>query len=45
MKDFLLACVMLAAGGFGWFVCCRFDAWLLRGRQARDRLQEKARDH
>ena len=28
--------VMLAAGGFCWFVCCRLDAFLLHMRQERE---------
>ena len=43
MKDFLLAAVMLAAGGAGWFLCCRLDAWLLRGRQDREQKRERCR--
>lgn len=43
MKDFLLAAVMLAAGGVGWVICCRLDAWLLRSRQARERMRERCR--
>ncbi|HJG28818.1 MAG: hypothetical protein UCO57_06605 [Gemmiger sp.] len=39
MRDFLLALGMLAAGGFGWFVCCRLDDFLLQIRQDRDPLR------
>lgn len=45
MKDFLLAMVMLAAGGFCWFVCCRLDAFLLHMRQERDPLRQHNRRH
>lgn len=44
MKEFLLACFLLAAGGFGWAACCRLDGWILHNRQARDRQREKSRD-
>ena len=35
MKDILLICCMLAAGGFAWLACTRFDRFLHRSRQER----------
>lgn len=43
MKDILLAICMLAAGGFGWVVCTRLDAFVLRSRRQRDALRERSR--
>lgn len=43
MKDIVLAICMLAAGGFGWVVCTRLDAFVLRSSRQRDALRERSR--
>ena len=43
MKDIVLAICMLAAGGFGWGVCSRLDAFVLRSRRQREARRERSR--
>lgn len=43
MKDIVLAICMLAAGGFGWVVCSRLDAFVLRNRRQREARRERSR--
>lgn len=43
MKDIVLALCMLAAGGFGWVVCARLDAFVLRNRRQREARREHGR--
>lgn len=40
MKDFLLICVLLAVGGFGWFACRHLDLFLDARRKARKKHRD-----